>query len=55
MKRENLSIEQQDIADFIFKELCGCTVREAKEILKYVASELEEKAVVEQPLTGGGK
>lgn len=50
MKRENLSIEQQDAAESIFHELIGFRVSEAKMILKYIAGELEDKAVVEQPL-----
>ncbi len=53
MKREQLTIEQTDAADAIFHELIGFKVSEAKMILKYIAGELEEKAVVEQPLQGG--
>ena len=50
MKREQLTLEQTDIADFILKELCGCTVKDAKEILKYVVSELDERAVIDSPM-----
>lgn len=53
MKRESLSKEQQNSADDIFQELIGFRVSEAKQILKYVAGELEERAVIEQPLEGG--
>ena len=53
MKSENLSQAQQNAAAKIFNELIGFTVREAKDVLKYIAGELEDKAVIEQPLQGG--
>ena len=48
MKLENLSDAQQNVAAKIFNELIGFTVREAKDILKYIAGDLDNRAVVDE-------
>ena len=46
MKRE-LNTEEQQTADEMLKMLAGFTVEQAEAILKYVSSQLKERAVIE--------
>lgn len=47
MKTE-LTQEQREAADVMFRELVGFTVAEARQILKTLNSELDMRAVVEE-------
>ena len=46
MKRE-LNTEEQSTADEMLKSLAGYTVEQAEAILKFVASQLKERAAIE--------